>query len=57
MCWLDSMLGELEFRPMYDSMLPGGLMVDNMMIDGLPSFPPTFEDHSNGTMLLLMIMC
>ena len=30
-----------------ESMLPGGLMVDNM-IDGLPSFPPAFDDH-NGT--------
>ena len=30
-----------------DSMLPGGLMVDNM-IDGLPSFPPTFDEHASG---------
>ena len=44
---------------MYDeSMLPAGLMVDNM-IEGLPSFPPTFDDH-NGTgqycMSLLLMM-
>lgn len=39
-----------------DSMLPGGLMVDNM-IEGLPSFPPTFDDHSGpGIMLLLLLL-
>lgn len=36
-----------------DSMLPGGLMVDNM-IDGLPSFPPTFEDHSPGIITVVI---
>ena len=47
-CRTDSMLG-MEFRPTYEeAMLPGGLMVDNM-IDGLPSFPPTFDEH-NGMM-------
>ena len=45
------MLG-MEFRPTYEeAMLPGGLMMDNM-IDGLPSFPPTFDDH-NGKMVTL----
>lgn len=43
---------------MYDeAMLPGGLMVDNM-IEGLPSFPPTFEDHSgiyNGSCNLVIV--
>ena len=36
-----------------DAMLHGGLMVDNM-IDGLPSFPPTFEDHS-GIMAVVVV--
>jgi len=40
---------------MYDE-LPGGLMVDNM-IEGLPSFPPTFDEHSApGIMLLLLLL-
>ena len=39
-----------------ESMLPGGLMVDNM-IEGLPSFPPTFDDHSGpGIMSLLLLL-
>jgi len=38
-------MGGVEFRPMYDdNLLPPGLMVDSM-IDGLPSFPPSFDDH------------
>ena len=38
----------MEFRTIYDdSMLPRGLMVENM-IDGLPSFPLAFEEHASG---------
>ena len=43
---LGTVMGGVEFRPMYDdNFLPPGLMVDSM-IDGLPSFPPSFDDHS-----------
>jgi len=46
-------MGGVEFRPMYDdNFLPPGLMVDSM-IDGLPSFPPSFDDHSGWYITLL----
>ena len=50
-CWsaggyygdVGTVMGGVEFRPMYDdNFLPS--MVDSM-IDGLPSFPPSFDDH------------